>query len=332
MGESDDKNTALDGTMSLGDHLEELRARLIMALIGLAIGAVICLCFGREIVEFIRMPYDTVIAEKYGQFVDEPNALDSLSLADSFSANLIEAISSDPNAPDLDPDTIRFLYRIYTQTLKSWTEDPNNSSLSSTSRDVMSGQYKLRTLAPADGFIGYMKISMVAGLLLSSPWVFYHLWMFVAAGLYANERRYVRIAVPFSVTLFVVGALFFLFVVAPLSLRFFLTFGDILGLAPNWTFQKYVAFVTVLMLVFGVAFQTPIAIYILTRTGLVSLQALRSSRKFVFLGVFVVAAVVTPPDVVSQITLALPLYALFELGVLLSAIAGGKKDSSTGTT
>jgi len=68
--------------------------------------------------------------------------------------------------------------------------------------------------------------------------------------------------------------------------------------------------VTVLMLVFGVAFQTPIAIYILTRTGLVSLQALRSSRKFVFLGVFVVAAVVTPPDVVSQITLALPLYAL----------------------
>lgn len=332
MGESNEKLDALDSTMSLGDHLEELRARLIMALIGLAIGSVICLCFGKQIVDFIRRPYDNVIAEKYGQAVDEPNALESLSLADSFGGNLIKAILSDPNAPNIDPNTILFVHRIYAQTLKSWTEDPNNSSLSSTSRTVMSGEYKLRTLAPADGFIGYMKISMVAGLLLSSPWVFYHLWMFVAAGLYANERRYVRIAVPFSVTLFVVGALFFLFVVAPLSLRFFLTFGDILGLAPNWTFQKYVAFVTVLMLVFGVAFQTPIAIYILTRTGLVSLAALRSSRKFVFLGVFVVAAVVTPPDVVSQITLALPLYALFELGIILSALAGGKKDRAPDTS
>ena len=194
------------------------------------------------------------------------------------------------------------------------------------------GQQRLQTLAPADAFVGYMKISMVAGLILSSPWVFYQLWMFVAAGLYANERRYVRTAVPFSVTLFVIGALFFLFVVAPLSLRFFLTFGDLLGVSANWTFQKYISFVTVLMLVFGVAFQTPIAIYILYRTGLVSLEALRSSRKFVFLAVFIVAAVATPPDVVSQVTLALPLYALFELGIVLSAMAGRREDKAKSTS
>ena len=82
------------------------------------------------------------------------------------------------------------------------------------------------------------------------------------------------------------------------------------------------------MLVFGVAFQTPIAIYILHRTGLVSLQALRSSRKFVFLGTFVLSAMVTPPDVVSQITLALPLYLLFELGIVLSAMAGRREEKA----
>ena len=177
--------------------------------------------------------------------------------------------------------------------------------------------YSLVTLAPADSFVGYMKVSLISGLILSSPWVFYQLWMFVAAGLYENERRYVRIAVPFSTTLFVTGALFFLFVVAPISLRFFLGFGDIIGVSSSWTFQKYISFVTLLMLVFGLGFQTPIAIFILNRTGLISIEAFRRSRKYVFLGVFIIAAIATPPDVISQITLALPLFALFELGIAL---------------
>ena len=89
----------------------------------------------------------------------------------------------------------------------------------------------------------------------------------------------------------------------------------------NWTLQEYVSFITRLMLVFGVAFQTPIAIYFLNRSGLVSLNALTGSRKYVILGIVVLAAMATPPDVVSQITLAVPLYLLFELGILLSYLA-----------
>ncbi len=151
------------------------------------------------------------------------------------------------------------------------------------------------------------------------------MWMFVAAGLYVNERRYVRIAVPFSTALFVIGALFFLIVVAPLSLRFFLGFGHYIGVSSTWTFQKYVSFVTTLMLVFGLGFQTPIAIFVLNRTGLLSIAALKSSRKYVIIGMFALAAIATPPDVVSQITLAIPLYALFELGILLSWLAERRK-------
>ena len=236
--------------MSLGDHLEELRTRLFLALGGLVVGTVICLFFGPKIIAFIQRPYNNLM----------------------------------PDRP-------------------------------------------LSALAPADAFIGYMKISLVSGLILSSPWVFYQVWMFIAAGLYPTEKRYVHMAVPFSVSLFVVGALFFIYVVAPLSLTFFLKFGSIINVAANWTFQKYVSFVCILMLVFGVAFQTPIAIFFLNKTGLVSIEALRRSRKFVLLGIFVVAAMATPPDVISQITLAVPLYLLFELGILLSYITGRKKKS-----
>ncbi len=185
----------------------------------------------------------------------------------------------------------------------------------------------LVVLAPADAFVGFMKVSFIAGLVISSPWVFYQLWMFIAAGLYAKERRYVRIAVPFSTILFVLGALFFFYAVAPISLRFFLKFGHLIGVKASWTFQKYIAFVTTLMLVFGLAFQTPIAIFVLNRVRLVSISALRRSRKYVLLAMFIIAAVATPPDVISQITLAIPLYLLFELGIVLCRIAERSRKS-----
>ncbi|MHC4594886.1 MAG: twin-arginine translocase subunit TatC [Planctomycetota bacterium] len=239
------KQDPLDSTMSLGDHLEELRMRLIRALVGLVVGAVICLVLCSKIITFIEGPYIGVI---------------------------------------------------------------------------------LQTLAPADGIISFIKIALISGLILSSPWVFYQLWMFIAAGLYPNEKRYVHLAAPFSTALFVIGALFFILVVAPLTLGFLVKFNQrILGVSSNFTFANYISFVTMLMLVFGIAFQTPIAIFFLNKTGLVSIEGLRRSRKFVLLGIFVVAAMATPPDVVSQVTLGIPLYLLFELGILLSYIAERRK-------
>jgi len=239
----------IDTTMSLGDHLEELRTRLLFALAGLAVGLIICLCFGKYIIVFIQGPYISVMG------ADTP----------------------------------------------------------------------LQTLAPAQGITSYMKIGLVAGLIVSSPWVFYHLWMFIAAGMYSNERRYVYLAAPFSAVLFIVGALFFIFVVAKISLAFLIKVDLWLGLKPQWTFPKYVTFVTGLMLIFGIAFQTPLAIFFLNKTGLVSVASLCRARKYVLLAIFIVAAMATPPDVISQVTLAVPLYLLFELGILLSYLARRKE-------
>jgi len=260
-----DKDSVENSTMSLGDHLEELRMRLLLALGGLAIAFIICLVFGKYIIEFVKLPYAQVMTE-----------------------NIKSISSKDPNTFEIKEHT------------------------------------KLIVLAPAEVMISYIKICLISGLVISSPWVFYQLWMFIAAGLYPHEKKYVHLAVPFSAILFIAGALFFLFVVARICLGFFIRFSDILNIDRKWTLQYYVSFITHLMLVFGLAFQTPTAIFFLNRTGLVSLKTLSNSRKYVILVIVIVAAMVTPPDVVSQIALAVPLYALFEMGILLSYLAGRK--------
>ena len=318
--------------MSLGDHLEELRARLILAILGLVVGTAICLFFGPEIIRFIERPYlkergKYLLSKVEARVKDSKAKNTSAYFLNAFSANLLKTLETDPNAPDIDPGAVRFVYQIYAETMTKLAEDPNYIAVSA---DTYSSLLKqdLIAIAPADPFIAYMKITLISGLIISSPWVFYQLWMFVAAGLYEKERRYVRMAVPFSTALFVTGALFFLFAIAPFCLRFFLKFGDLIGVSANWTFDKYISFVTLLMLVFGLAFQTPIVIFVLNRTGLISIKSLKKSRKYVIVAIFVIAAVATPsPDVVSQIALAIPLYALFELGILLSWLVERKKKS-----
>lgn len=308
-------------TMSLGDHLEELRARLILAILGLVVGTVVCLFFGKSIIHFIEHPYNKVIqghsqAKTQAKLKEIKSPNSPVYILDIFTANLLKALN-DPDAPDIDPNAVKFAQRIYTQTIANLAEDPNYiAAATDTYSSVFARQ--LIAIAPADPFIAFMKISLISGLIIASPWVFYQLWMFVAAGLYENERRYVRLAVPFSTGLFVTGALFFLFIIAPLCLKFFLDFGELIGVSANWTFDKYISFVTMLMLVFGLAFQTPIAIFVLTRTGLVPIKSLKKARGYIIVAITFIAAVATPPDVLSQIALAIPLYALFEIGILLS--------------
>ncbi len=187
-------------------------------------------------------------------------------------------------------------------------------------RTAMEGagvELKLQALQPAEPFLVYLKAALVLAALISSPWIFWQLWAFVAAGLYRHERRFVQLAAPACAGLFAAGVLFFLFGIAPWVFRFFMQFDlgiDYLAYQPG--VGPTADFILGLALVFGVAFQTPLAIVFAERLGLVSLVALARARKYVFLGAFVVGAVCTPPDVVSQVALALPLYALYETGLL----------------
>jgi sec-independent protein translocase protein TatC len=306
-----------DCTMSLGDHLEELRARLILALLGLALGMVVSLIFGKAILRAIEWPYKATVLEKLKDTGGSQRQREALALVDTVFQTLTDRLATDPNAPaDLDPKRVAFLHDVFTQAVKTWLHGPTGADDAALPFDQ-----RLRTIAPAEAFMAYMKISLISGLILTAPWVFYQIWAFVAAGLYPKERQYVYKAVPFSAGLFIIGALFFLFVIARITLGFFLTFTDAVGAAAQWTLQTYISFVTVLMLVFGIAFQTPIAVFILVRTGLVGIATLRSARKYVMLGLAFLAAVATPPDVVSMVALLIPLYGLFELGIILGWLA-----------
>jgi sec-independent protein translocase protein TatC len=360
MGETNKKDDLFDSTMSLGDHLEELRMRMIRALLGLGIGCIICLGFGRAIIRFMQGPYDDATAKLMFNIDLEFQAdLDQGTMTEGLRQELRNkgvVLSAEVEVKrqgylfsgrrwliDDGVDNRYCAKKEIVKVKKKKSEDKkdedevNKEEVSVKKEDDEAKKkeelniYKLKPLqviAVAAGFISYIKIAMIAGLLLSSPWVFYQLWMFVAAGLYTHEKRYVNIAVPFSAVLFVGGALFFLIVVAPLTLKFLVVFNQrILDANSQFTFQHYISFISHLMLVFGLAFQTPSAIFFLNRTGLVSIAALNKSRKFVILAIVVVAAMATPPDVISQVTLAVPLYLLFELGILLSYIATRRKKS-----
>ncbi len=230
--------------MSLGAHLQELRLRVILSLLGLAVCLIICLFFSRPFLALLAKPYSYAMQQ-------------------------------------------------------------------------IGMENKLQAITLSEKFLVYMKTALLFGLILSSPWVFYQLWKFVSAGLYSHEKKFVYIISPLCAALFIAGAMFFLLAVAPIIIRFFVGFDSGIDFVQTQvTLASYINFMFSMMLIFGLCFQMPIAIVAVNKIGLVSIENLKKARKYVLLAIFIVAAFATPPDVISQITLAIPMYLLFELGVL----------------
>jgi sec-independent protein translocase protein TatC len=232
-------------SMSLGDHLEELRSRLVLALAGLLVASIVGFIAGKWFLGMVLSPYELAM-ERVGV------------------------------------------------------------------------EFQLLAVKPTEKFLAYMKASLVLGVLISSPWLFYQIWAFVAAGLYKHERRFIKVVAPASSMLFVVGTMFFLLFIAPIVFKFFMVFNpgiDYVVYQPSLT--ETLNFVLILALVFGLAFQTPIAIIFAERMGLVTVDTLARVRKYVMLACVVVGAIATPPDIVSQVSLAVPLYILYEASIVI---------------
>lgn len=232
--------------MTLGEHLQELRRRLVWALIGLAVATAAMTVMARPILIWMQRPYQHAM-----EAVHRPAELTVLGLADGFSL--------------------------------------------------------------------YMNIALAAGVVVSAPWILYQLWMFVAAGLYPRERRFVRLAIPFSAGLFVVGAAFFFFAIAEPTTTILLNVSLWLGLQPMITLDSYVSFVLHMAIACGLVFQTPLAVCALAKAGVVSAPALSRYRRHVIVAVLILGGIVAPgPDVAGQLMLAVPMWLLYELGVLLA--------------
>lgn len=164
-----------------------------------------------------------------------------------------------------------------------------------------------------------VKVTMMAAFLIALPWIFYQIWAFVAPGLYQHEKRLGLPLIVSSVLLFLLGMTFAYFLVFPV------VFGFIVGIAPEGVavmtdIGKYLDFVLTLFLAFGITFEVPVAVVLLVKMGMVSIEKLREIRPYVVVGAFVIGAIFTPPDVISQIMLAVPMWLLYELGILVAVM------------
>ncbi|MFH1378918.1 MAG: twin-arginine translocase subunit TatC [bacterium] len=178
---------------------------------------------------------------------------------------------------------------------------------------------KLVFISPQEAFVSYVKIAFISGIFLSLPIVLFQLWQFVSAALTVREKKYVFYFAPFSLMLFLGGAVFGYMVILPLGLRFLLGFAAE-TLTPMITMSKYVSFAGLLVLAFGVVFELPLVIMFLTKIRIITPQLLIKHRKYSILIIFIIAALLTPPDVVTQCLMAGPLMVLYEISILLSKL------------
>lgn len=306
--------------MSFGDHLDELRSCMVRALVGVAVATGVSFVFAKDILQIIFQPLLVV-----------------------------------QDAAGLRPE--------------------------------------LLALSPTAGFLAYLKIGFLSGLIVAMPWVLLQIWRFVATGLYQKERRFAKSFMPVTCGLFAIGVCFLYYIVLPVVLQFFIQFNmsfDLETLRPT-AFQRllldpaedaqasgalehpvsipivlqdplkpndgdlwfnptrrqlmlqtsdglyattlvphnrrsavrsqfaidfYISFVLMLALAFGIAFELPVVVFFLAWSGIASTQVMAKARRYVLFGIVVLAAILTPPDVISQILLAMPMYLLFEIGLI----------------
>jgi sec-independent protein translocase protein TatC len=189
------------------------------------------------------------------------------------------------------------------------------------------GSHMIYTGLP-EAFFTYIKVSFYAGLFVSSPIVFYHIWKFISPGLFPKEKKFVAPFVITSTLLFVGGVCFGYFLVLPPAYQFFLEFSTDF-LKPMLSMREYLTLTLKLLLAFGVIFEIPVFLFFMTKIGLVTPRKLAKMRRYAIVVCFIVAAIITPtPDAFTQCMMAIPMVILYEVGIIVSKLAMRKKDDA----
>ncbi|QDU62737.1 Sec-independent protein translocase protein TatC [Planctomycetes bacterium Pan216] len=313
-----------DGSMTFGEHIEELRTHILRALAGIILAMIATLPMGHYIVVLLAEPVvegqkewtERVVPARIAKYVEEQQSLptdkqDRVSFAATISPESLSEVTGtlDPEADVKIP------------------EGGMTLNVTAPARELVVGlvmplyevqePWNLKTLSAQEGVFIYFKASIGGAIVLASPWVFFQFYSFIAVGLYAHERRLVHMSLPFTIGLFLVGVLFCYFAMFPIMLTFFLGANSWMDLQPDIRLSEWVGFCVWSMILFGIAFQLPLAMLILERVGIFTYDQMKEKRKFAILGIFIVSALVTPMDPVSQILLAIPLCLLYEAGLIL---------------
>jgi sec-independent protein translocase protein TatC len=318
-------------TMSFGDHIEELRVRLILALIGLFVGVVVVfvppLDIGWRVMKKMEEPAKVALDEFYRAEYDKKakQAEDEQAVTPKLQA-VVDAGPFITELKKIAPE----LKLPASGTLDGLKLNLPVQFFAADMIHVVRGStvqidQSLVSLAPLETLTIFFMVCLVSGLVLASPWVFYQIWAFVAAGLYRHERRYVKKYLPFSLGLFLAGVFLCFLFVLPITLKFLLQFNVWLGVAPTLRLSEWMGFATILPLIFGIAFQTPLVMLFLERISVFTVADFRAKRKMAILVITIAAAVLTPgQDPFSMLLLAVPMILLYELGILLIGHNRGK--------
>ncbi len=293
-----DEDAELGGTMSFLEHLQELRERLIRSLAAFTIAAAVCFMFSNELIKILLKPI--------------PQEYQELSIAQQLSnvtimAEQLEAMRNSPQSA--------------TEVVQSIIQSASPAFNFTKTR----GGARVMATHPIESLIAQLKVSLIAGLFLAFPFIFYEAWMFIAPGLYKRERRAVLPLVLSAWFCFIGGGMFAYFIIYGFALAFFATMTPD-GVVNMWSLKEYLTFTTHFLLAFCIIFQEPVVITLLARIGLVTSDALRKFRPYAIVLMFTIGAIITPPDPISQTMCSIPLCLLYELSIYIVRMIERKRE------
>jgi sec-independent protein translocase protein TatC len=341
-----------DTRMSFGDHIEELRMHLWKAIIGFAIAVAASFAIGRPVLRFIAAPvekelqayWDRYYAKKLAEFEresrDSANAGPPVEITLQVPREQFPGANKDQRAKpplNLAPPFRQWMRNFG---LDDWINDQQGQTgevveLRAQIKDPrpfiagmqpflqkLGKRPALATLNVQEGFVVFVQVCLVTGFVIASPWVFYQIWSFIAAGLYPHEKRYVNVFLPVSLSLFLVGVLLCQFVVIPQAVHALLWFNEWLQLEPELRLNEWLSFAILVPLVFGLSFQTPLVMLFLERIGVMTIEKFRNFRKYAWFFLCLFAAIVIPTfDIATMLMLWLPMCLLYELGIWMCLLS-----------
>lgn len=356
MSRKQSKDLFDDTTMTFGEHLEELRIRLWRAIVGLVLVTSVTMYFGDEVMAIVRKPIEDALRSQQGHLhKEDAQPFDASKTWNDFwdwfngKSKPVEKIEK---APLTDPqsltvqvaptDLLAALHaaapeRFPAPALKAAAANSNDNPSSTTADAPKETPVELTIRAPEiaqwrhlheleqrpivltvqEAFMTWLKVSFVAGLVLSSPWVFYQLWLFVAAGLYPHERKYIHIYLPFSSGLFLGGAAFCFYCVFPFVLGFLLQFGDDLNFRQQVRVTDWIDFAITLPVMFGISFQLPLVMLFLERLSIFEIKDYQEKRRIAIFVITIVSMILTPAEPYSMLMMMIPMIILYEFGILI---------------
>jgi len=310
-----------DTRMSFWDHIEELRMHLWRAIVGFVIALIAGLFVGRHAVEFIASPVEQQLNKFYdrrAKAVEEK--LDAGSDARLNELNKLREVEMRFNRRQVaaalglqvPPGGEEYVdLDVQIQPMKV-------AGVMAAAQREFGRRPTLSTLSVTEAFIVYFKVSIYVGLILAAPWIFWQLWSFIAAGLYPNEKRLVHVYFPFSIGLFLLGVVICQFLVIPVAIDYLLSFNEWLNLEPDLRLNEWLSFAIMMPLIFGLAFQLPMVMFALYRVGIVDVDVYKKHRRIAMFLMAVLAVILSAsPDVFSMMSLTVPLWLLYEVGILM---------------